>query len=126
MAGATPAIQTSLISVRVGATEFGVPIGEVEEVLDPPEITRLPLTVPALRGVVSVRGTIVPVLDLGERLFGAPVERAARLVVVRDARTGEPVGLLVDAVIGVVPAGTDCRVTLLDLQAVLTPRGGEA
>lgn len=99
---AAPATATSLIAVRVGETEFGLPIAEVEEVLDPPEITRLPVSAPAILGVVSVRGTIVPVLDLGVRLFGRPVQDAARLVVVRDRRTAEPVGLLVDAVVGIV------------------------
>lgn len=145
-------IAGSLIAVRVGAAEFGLRIAEVDEVLDPPDITRIPLTPPSLLGVVSVRGTIVPVLDLGQRLLGRPTERATRLVVVRDERTSEPVGLLVDevsgivpmpetgpepapaeavaslpegAVVGVVPAEGGRLVTLLNLAPVLALAGDE-
>jgi chemotaxis signal transduction protein len=136
----------AVVVVRLGEAEFGVPVTRVREVVRAPAATPVPFTTPAVRGIASVRGEIVPVLDLAARVLGAPAPGAARLVVVSDA-AGAPVGLLVDRVVGLAdpldatrqappeaeaaaPAGLITGVlapadapaiTLLDLDAVLTP-----
>ncbi len=93
-----------LVAVRLDAAEFGLPIARVREVLAPPAITRVPFVPPAICGVTSVRGTILPVLDLGLRLLGSEAARPGRLVVVSGTEAEGPVGLLVDAVTGLVEA----------------------
>lgn len=87
-----------LLTVALGAVRFGLWVDEVLEILRTPPITRLPLATPEVAGITGIRGVIVPVLDLGERLLGAPAARPGRLVLVRHLGTDALVGLLVDAV----------------------------
>ncbi|HEV2131461.1 MAG TPA: chemotaxis protein CheW [Longimicrobiaceae bacterium] len=93
-----------IVAVRLDAAEFGLPIERVREVLTPPPITRVPFVPPAICGVASVRGTILPVLDLGLRLLGSEAARPGQLVVVSGAAGDGPIGLLVDAATGLVEA----------------------
>lgn len=93
------------VVVRLGETLFGLPIQRVREVLHPPPVTLVPHAPPAIRGVVSVRGDVVAVLDLGQRLVRRPAAADGRLVVVSHMPTEEPVGLLVDQVTGLLSGG---------------------
>ncbi|NIP79687.1 MAG: hypothetical protein GWM90_10915, partial [Gemmatimonadetes bacterium] len=85
-----------LLTLRLGDARFGLWIDEVLEVARTPPISRLPLPVPEVAGVSALRGDVVPVLDLGIRLLGAPAARPGRLVLVRHAGSDTIVGLLVD------------------------------
>lgn len=91
------------VVVDVGGVEFGVDVRRVREVLRAPRITRLPFPPPTILGIVSIRGTLVPIMDLGERLLGRPSKLDGRLVVVRDPDHEGAIGLLVDAVLDMVP-----------------------
>lgn len=93
-----PAPSRGLLVVTLGEARFGLWVDEVLEIVRTPPITRLPLAEPELAGVTSVRGDILPVLDLGGRLLDAPARRPGRLVLVRHEASGAMVGLLVDAV----------------------------
>jgi chemotaxis signal transduction protein len=94
-----------VLAVRVGGTEFGLPVQAIRTVLHVPTITRLPFPPPSVVGVASVRGSVVPVMDLAERLLGSPGSRTGRLVLIEDAASGHSIGLLVDDVIGLVAGG---------------------
>jgi purine-binding chemotaxis protein CheW len=87
-----------LLVLELGDARFGLWLDEVLEVVRTPPISRLPLTAAEVPGVVSVRGDLVPVLDLGLRLLDRPAARPGRLVLVREPSSGSVVGLLVDAV----------------------------
>jgi purine-binding chemotaxis protein CheW len=91
------------VVVRLGGTEFGINVRQVREVLRVPPITRLPFPPPTILGIVSIRGTLVPVMDLGARLLGHPGDRQGRLVVVRDPEGEGSIGLLVDEVLDLAP-----------------------
>src|ERR1700694_3692256 len=49
---------------RAGRERFCLPVLEVEEVVDWPLVTRVPLGPPFLMGVFNLRGTIIPVVDI--------------------------------------------------------------
>jgi len=51
-------------SFHLGEHLFGIEIGSVQEVLRSQEITRVPLAPPAVRGVINLRGRIIPAVDL--------------------------------------------------------------
>jgi purine-binding chemotaxis protein CheW len=97
-----PAIhgESTIVVFRLQGAAFGVPIADVREVLRVPPITRVPFAPPGLVGVVALRGRIVSILDLRERLFAQPSPSAGPLLVVA-ADDSEPIGLLVDEVPGV-------------------------
>lgn len=86
-----------VVEVRVGPEHFGFVSAWVREVIARPPITSLPHLPSHLRGVTTVRGEVVGVVDLA-RCFGLASAGEAFLVVV--AAPKGPVGLLVDAVIG--------------------------
>ncbi len=56
-----------LIIFRLGREEFGVPIEQVKEVTATPDIARMPRTPVFLRGVASIRGDIIAIMDLEAR-----------------------------------------------------------
>jgi purine-binding chemotaxis protein CheW len=76
--------------------ELALPIGDVRETLPIQPITRVVLTPPCLAGVFSLRGDIVPAIDLGVLLGLARTEAVddSRIVVVEHA--GNTVGIVVD------------------------------
>jgi purine-binding chemotaxis protein CheW len=76
--------------------EYGVDVRQVQEIRRVGEITAVPRAPDFVRGVINLRGKILPVLDLKKKLGLGEValERAARIVVVRTQ--GRMLGLLVD------------------------------
>ena len=91
----------AVLTFTVGGETYGVEILTIREIIKVREVTEVPRTPHFLIGIISVRGSVIPVIDLRLRLklTATPPTRAARiLVVVKD---GEPFGLLVDAVSGV-------------------------
>ena len=76
---------------------LGVPIDRVREIVLVPDIAPVPESGEVIRGIINLRGRILPVLDLGHRLgvSRAPRDRSGRIVVVeQDAQ--HLLGLLVD------------------------------
>lgn len=75
-----------------GSLQVAFAIEDVQEVLAPRAITRLFHAPPALLGVIGLRGEILPVIDLGALLSGAPARAAEgsdeRFVVLRTALEG--------------------------------------
>lgn len=87
-----------LVAFRVGEQEFCVDIAAVRELRGWSETTPLPHSPDYVRGVINLRGLVLPVLDMAARLGLPPTEAGARHVIV-VVRIGEQlVGLLVDAV----------------------------
>jgi purine-binding chemotaxis protein CheW len=86
---------------------FGVPLGEVQEIIRMPELVAVPLSPPALEGIANLRGAVLPITSL-RRVFGtrdAPHDDATRVVVVNQG--GSPVGFVVDRMASVVHAEAD-------------------
>ena len=95
----------------VGDEEYALEVSHVREVVETIPITRVPSMPPAIRGVVNLRGTVVPVIDLGIRfgLSERTITSRTCVVVVEIELDGEPtvMGLLVDAVNQVIELGSD-------------------
>jgi purine-binding chemotaxis protein CheW len=62
--------------VRAADRRVGLALAQVVEVLDPGPIYSVPAVEPAVRGVTSVRGRIVPVIHLGALLEGTACPEA--------------------------------------------------
>jgi purine-binding chemotaxis protein CheW len=87
-----------LISFRVGEQEFCVDIMSVREIRGWTPASPMPHSPPYVRGVINLRGAVLPVIDLAARL-GLGVADATDRHVIIVARIGNrTVGLLVDAV----------------------------
>ena len=100
-----------VICVAVSGSAYGIAVDDVHEVISYRTPTRVFHAPPALAGITSLRGEVLPIIDLSQLLgAAAPNAEAAepRVVVIRE-RSGAKrrVGLKVDALLGLrdVPSG---------------------
>jgi purine-binding chemotaxis protein CheW len=90
------------LTFSIGGELFAAPLERIREVIEFPGITEIPLSSPVVPGVINLRGSVVPVMDLSVR-FGrgkTPVARRTCVVVVEtEFEDGlAPLGVIVDAV----------------------------
>jgi purine-binding chemotaxis protein CheW len=96
------ATQTQSISFAIGDDQYGVDIMAVREIKGWSEITHLPRQPDYVRGVLNLRGVIVPIIDLRCR-FGQGLTDATPLhVVIIVQIASRQVGLLADRVLDIV------------------------
>lgn len=98
---ATQQREIEMLSFRLGGEEYAVLVADVREVLKMFQLTNVPNTPDYILGVMSLRGTMLPIIDLCRR-FGLPAgvqDQKSRIIVVSSA--DEELGLLVDRVTGV-------------------------
>jgi purine-binding chemotaxis protein CheW len=136
-----PADGRQFVTFTVSGRSYGIDIGSVREIIRWTAVTPLPKQPAHARGVLNLRGTIVPVHDLRAR-FGGPLTEASENHVIIIAWIGaQTIGVLVDAVsdilsvaaddirtaplspeaqmiAGLVTADQDRIVTILDLHAL--------
>lgn len=99
------------LSFTLGREVFGMDIRTVREIIQVGAITTVPLMPDFVRGVINLRGAVVPVIDLGAR-FGrhrAMLGKKTCIIIFDSVRDGErtELGLLVDAVSEVVDIAAD-------------------
>ncbi|HVY60609.1 MAG TPA: chemotaxis protein CheW [Planctomycetota bacterium] len=89
---------SQFLTFTLGDEEYGIDLLKVQEIKGCPAITRIPNTPPHIRGVMNLRGAVVPVLDLRAR-FGLPepADRKLAVIILVNIRA-KIVGLVVDAV----------------------------
>jgi len=96
------AARSQCLTFRLGEEEFALEIGRVREVLDYPHITAVPRMPHYLRGVINLRGNVVPVVDLKLKFGLERTERAAdTCVIITEVGAGEEalvMGALADSV----------------------------
>ena len=87
-----------LIAFRVDAQEFCVEVRSVREIRGWTPATALPHTPSYVRGVINLRGAVLPIVDLAARLGFGMADPTARHVIIVAEIGDQLVGLLVDAV----------------------------
>ena len=95
-AGAKTAAE--FLTFRLGAEEYGIDILRVQEIRSYEAPTRIANAPPFIKGVVNLRGVIVPVVDLRIKLNCAQVEYNGFTVVIVLNVHGRVVGAVVDSV----------------------------
>ena len=96
-----------LISFRIGEQEFCVDIMAVREIRGWTQATPLPQAPSYVRGVINLRGAVLPIVDLAARLGLGATEPSVRNVIIVVRIGHRLVGLLVDAVSEVLTATAD-------------------
>jgi purine-binding chemotaxis protein CheW len=93
-----PAHEPEFVAFRAGGLEFCINIMSVREIRGFAPATAIPRAPAYIRGVINLRGVVLPVVDLGMRLGLPGSEPTARHVII-VAQVGErAAGLLVDSV----------------------------
>jgi purine-binding chemotaxis protein CheW len=98
--------QAQYLGFHIAGEEYAIRILRVREILEYDTVTRVPTTPPSIRGVINLRGSVVPVVDLAVK-FGlgeSAITKRSCVVVVDAVVHGEAmvIGLLTDAVSQVV------------------------
>jgi purine-binding chemotaxis protein CheW len=95
------------LTCRLGEESYGIDILRVQEIREIERVTRIPHVARFVRGVINLRGAIVPVVDLG-LMFGfsepLPLDKASAIVLNVERRL---VGLVVSSVSDVVALADD-------------------
>ena len=97
--------QRELIAFRIGQQEFCVDIMAVREIRGWAPVTPLPHSPGFLRGVLNLRGAVLPIVDLAARLGLPAAEPSARHVIIVAQVEGQVIGLLVEAVSDILTVG---------------------
>jgi purine-binding chemotaxis protein CheW len=98
MAKQTNTAEKQLVVFTLSGQSYGVDIGTVREIIQIQAVTRVPGTPDSVEGVINLRGSVIPVIDLRSR-FGlekAEHSKDCRVVVVNS--WGHDVGMTVDSV----------------------------
>ncbi|MBI3704778.1 MAG: chemotaxis protein CheW [Rhizobiales bacterium] len=96
------AVQSQFISFAIGDDQYGVDIMAVREIKGWADITHLPRQPEYVRGVLNLRGAIVPIVDLRCRLGEGLTETTPLHIVIIVQVNGRQVGLIGDRVLDIV------------------------
>jgi purine-binding chemotaxis protein CheW len=109
---------------EIGGQRYGLPAAGVRELLRAVAIVPLPLESALLEGVIDLRGTVVPVVDLRAQLRLPPkaVEPADHLIIIETGTGGRPLALRVDRALDLVAPGSAASEQVQELM----PGSGDA
>ncbi|MBU3057621.1 chemotaxis protein CheW [Pseudomonas indica] len=90
------------LTFTLAGEQFAVGTLCVKEIIEYGQVTAIPMMPPSIRGVINLRGAVVPVIDLGAR-FGGPVTAVGRrtcivILEVQHTEGRQVLGVVVDAV----------------------------
>lgn len=104
---ATPVAQVAAevrqyLTFSLGGEMFAVGILNVKEIIEYGHLTEIPMMPAFIRGVINLRGAVVPVIDLAARFGGQPTQVGRRscviIIEIADGDMVQDIGVLVDSV----------------------------
>lgn len=96
-----------LLTFQLADQEYSLDIMSVREIRGWTRTTPLPHAPSYMKGVINLRGTVLPVMDLSQRLGLAPQEHTDRNVIIVVNHSDIMTGLLVDAVSDIIALTAD-------------------
>ncbi len=99
---APPAGLTQFISFAIGNDQYGVDIMSVREIKGWSDVTHLPRQPEYIRGVLNLRGVMVPIVDLRRRFGQGKTDAGPMHIVIIVSVDSRLVGLLADRVLDIV------------------------
>lgn len=90
------------LTFKVLGEQYAVSILDIKEIIEVTQMTRVPMALAAVRGVMNLRGNVAPVIDLAERFHASPtrMDRRSVILVVQIDVEGEKqvMGMLAEEV----------------------------
>ena len=90
------------LTFQLGGEMYAIGILNVKEIIEYGQLTEIPMMPPFIRGVINLRGSVVPVIDLAARFGGHQTQIGRRTCIViielADAEVRHDIGVVVDAV----------------------------
>ena len=90
--------QTQLLTFTLNEEEYGISILQVKEIREWDETTRLPNSEKFMRGIINLRGVVVPIFDLRKKFQMDEIDANDKNVVIIVNLHNRTIGVLVDAV----------------------------
>lgn len=90
---------TQFIVIRLGDEQYGIDIKYIDNILRMQKITRVPKVAPYLKGVINLRGEVLPVMSIRIKmgLEEDVVTKSSRIIVIKMEQQGM-IGIIVDEV----------------------------
>lgn len=99
---ATPGAPQQYLSFELNAQRYALDGLCVREIIEYPQLTRVPMAAPSIHGVINLRGAVVPVIDLSLRFGQGPsrIDKRTCIIIVElaDEDDAQALGIIVDAV----------------------------
>ncbi len=95
--------QVQYIVIRYGDEVFGIDIKYVDNIVRMQRITRVPNVASHIKGVLNLRGEVIPVISLRIKMGLEPdeVTKTTRIIIIK-LESGDSIGVLVDEVLEVI------------------------
>lgn len=99
--------QLQYLTFMLGGEVFAMPIHSIKEIIEYGQLTEMPRMPGFIRGVINLRGAVVPVVDMGARFGKHPTQVARRTCIIiievvsgsdEEERIQQDIGVMVDAV----------------------------
>ena len=94
----TAVAEKQLVVFDLGSESYAVDINMVREIIQLQPITRVPGTPPSVEGVINLRGSVIPIVDLRKRFQLSRIDRNKDTRIVVVTCKGAEVGVIVDSV----------------------------
>lgn len=96
------------IKIEMGTEMYGIDISYVDNIVRPQQVTRVPNVASYIKGVINIRGEIVPIMSLRLKMGLEEVEetKSTRFIIIKMEKYGK-IGLIVDSVKEVVALTED-------------------
>ena len=107
------------LTFNVGAEEYGIDLLKIREIKGWVDTTRLPNTPEFMKGVINLRGAVIPILDLKGRFDMGETQPTEKHVVIIVAVGDRFMGILVDSVSDIVGVGANSIKTAPQMESKL-------
>ncbi len=90
---------TQYIVIKIGEEQYGIDIQNIDNILRMPKITRVPKVAPYMKGVINLRGEVIPVMSLRRKMGleeGEPLK--TNRIIILKVENQEAIGVIVDEV----------------------------
>ncbi len=89
------------IGFKLGHNEYSVPVLKVREVINLPNITRLPFTLPFVEGIANFRGSLIPIVNL-KKIINSTDDYNTKSKVIVVTGKEMTFGIMVDDITGII------------------------
>lgn len=100
-------VEIKVIVFKLGQEEYGIEVDKVQTIERMMPITRVPKTLAFVKGVINLRGVVIPVIDLRGRFGIAEAEHTDQTRIIIVAANEMEVGFIVDSANDVIDLNTD-------------------
>ena len=103
---ATEDVKKQYIVVKIGSEQYGIDIGYIDNIVRMQKITRVPRSQPYFKGVINLRGEVIPVMSIRRKMgLSDDVYTNASRIIVLKFEQKDALGVIVDEVREVVSLG---------------------